>query len=179
MGARARPERGRNTEGRASFDDGWDSEGWSELGRLTPFEQEQLRSLFEPFAGEGRAEGNEAAERNEPAARDAPKVRDEPAGRNDRADASAIPPALASVTALASGTPVVATATGAHDAVPRRLGRPRKPKDEKLHPRAFRLCSRLEEVFKEKAREEGFRSWQEWLRAVGEKEARRPRVGKR
>jgi hypothetical protein len=51
------------------------------------------------------------------------------------------------------------------------MGRPRKPSDDVLNSKPFRISKRFEEAFKRMASENGFKSWQEWLRTVGAREA--------
>ena len=54
--------------------------------------------------------------------------------------------------------------------VRRGVGRPRKPALEKQRPVPFNLTDRLFSAFRTRAKERGFKSWQEWLRLLGEKE---------
>ena len=51
------------------------------------------------------------------------------------------------------------------------MGRPRKASDDLLHSKPFRISKRFEEAFRRMATENGFKSWQEWLRTVGAREA--------
>lgn len=51
------------------------------------------------------------------------------------------------------------------------IGRPRKPPEDKLNSKPFRISKRFEDAFKAMALENGFRSWQEWLRTLGAREA--------
>jgi hypothetical protein len=52
----------------------------------------------------------------------------------------------------------------------RSVGRPKKPIEEKLNSKPFRISLQLELAFKLRAKENGFKSWQEWLRVLGAKE---------
>lgn len=52
----------------------------------------------------------------------------------------------------------------------RSVGRPKKPIEEKLNSKPFRISMQLELAFKLRAKENGFNSWQEWLRVLGAKE---------
>lgn len=54
------------------------------------------------------------------------------------------------------------------------IGRPKKPVEEKLNSKPFRISARFEKAFKAMAVENGFKSWQEWLRVLGAKEAGLP-----
>jgi hypothetical protein len=51
------------------------------------------------------------------------------------------------------------------------VGRPKKPTDEKQNQVPFRLSANLRRAFVARAKSQGFKTWQEWLRAVGAKDA--------
>ena len=51
------------------------------------------------------------------------------------------------------------------------FGRPKKAPEEKQKPVPFNLSDRFFEAFQARAKEQGFKSWQEWLRTLGAKEA--------
>jgi hypothetical protein len=52
----------------------------------------------------------------------------------------------------------------------RSVGRHKKPIEEKLNSKPFRISLQLELAFKLRAKENGFNSWQEWLRVLGARE---------
>jgi hypothetical protein len=51
------------------------------------------------------------------------------------------------------------------------LGRPKKPADEKENPYGIRLSLKQRHAFNEEANRNGFRSWQTWLKDLGERAA--------
>lgn len=50
------------------------------------------------------------------------------------------------------------------------MGRPRKNPSDKQKPVAFNLSENLFLAFSMRAKERGFKNWQEWLRSLGEKD---------
>jgi hypothetical protein len=55
--------------------------------------------------------------------------------------------------------------------VKRGVGRPKKAEPEKQKPVPFNLSDRLFAAFRKRAKQRGFKSWQEWLRSLGENDA--------
>ncbi len=51
------------------------------------------------------------------------------------------------------------------------LGRPQKAPDEKANPSGIRLSPKQRRAFDEEARRNGFRSWQTWLKDLGDRAA--------
>lgn len=55
--------------------------------------------------------------------------------------------------------------------VRRGVGRPKKPAPEKKKPVPFNLSDRVFDAFQRRAKERGFKTWQDWLRVLGEEDA--------
>jgi len=53
----------------------------------------------------------------------------------------------------------------------RALGRPKKALDEKANPSGIRLSLKQRRAFDEEAKRNGFRSWQTWLKDLGDRAA--------
>ncbi len=57
------------------------------------------------------------------------------------------------------------------EVVVRKVGRPPKAREEKKRPVPFNLSDRVFDAFQRRAKERGFKTWQDWLRVLGEKDA--------